>query len=124
MIMKSENVLVIGASEKTDRYSYRAAIMLKQYGHKPILLGNKKGKVLDLDIVTELSQPFPTIDTITLYVNPTHQKQYYSLILELSPKRIIMNPGTENEELFALAAQKGIEVEEACTLVLLSIGAF
>ena len=60
------------------------------------------------------------VDTVTLYLNPTNQKPYYDYILSLKPKRIIFNPGTENEELEKLAAAKGIETMEACTLVLLS----
>lgn len=122
--MKCETVLVLGASDKPDRYSYKAAISLQKNGHKPILIGNKQGKILDMPILTELPLPYPHIDTITLYLNPQRQKQYYNLIFALHPKRIIMNPGTENEELIALAQQKSILVQEACTLVMLSIGNF
>ncbi|MDW8346412.1 MAG: CoA-binding protein [Bacteroidia bacterium] len=122
--MKSETVLVLGASNKPDRYSYKAAIALRRNGHIPILLGNRAGKVLDMDILTKLPDNCPKIDTITLYLNPERQKAYYDLILSLKPKRIIMNPGTENEELALLAQQNGIEVLEACTLVMLSIGNF
>lgn len=122
--MKSETVLVLGASDKPDRYSYKAAVYLQKNGHKPILLGNKQGKVLDMSIRTQLPTPYPEIDTITLYLNPERQKQYYDLIFALNPKRIIMNPGTENEELTYLAQQKSIHVEHACTLVMLSIGNF
>jgi len=122
--MKSETVLVLGASDKPDRYSYKAAVNLQRNGHKPILLGNKRGKILDMPILTELPVPYPQIDTITLYLNPERQKEYYDLIFALNPKRIIMNPGTENDELAHLAEKQSIQVEEACTLVMLSIGNF
>jgi predicted CoA-binding protein len=122
--MKSETVLVLGASDNPDRYSYKAAVQLQRNGHKPILLGNRQGKVLDMNILTELSLPYPHIDSITLYLNPERQKAYYDLIFALNPKRIIMNPGTENEELAEMAEQKSIQVEQACTLVMLSIGNF
>jgi hypothetical protein len=122
--MKSETVLVLGASDKPDRYSYKAAVNLQKNGHKPILLGNKRGKILDMPILTELPVPYPQIDTITLYLNPERQKEYYDLIFALNPKRIIMNPGTENDELAHLAEKQSIQVEEACTLVMLSIGNF
>ncbi len=122
--MKSETVLVLGASDNPERYSYKAAVSLQKNGHKPILLGNKQGKVLDMNILTELPVPYPHIDTITLYLNSERQKAYYDLIFSLNPKRIIMNPGTENEELTEMAEQKFIQVEHACTLVMLSIGNF
>ena len=122
--MKSETVLVLGASYNPERYSYKAAVSLQKNGHKPILLGNKQGKVLDMNILTELPVPYPHIDTITLYLNSERQKAYYDLIFSLNPKRIIMNPGTENEELTEMAEQKFIQVEHACTLVMLSIGNF
>ncbi|MCS7077399.1 MAG: CoA-binding protein [Bacteroidia bacterium] len=122
--MKTQTVLVLGSSDKPERYSYKAAIQLQKYGHNPILLGNKQGKVGDMNILTTLPLPYPKIDTITLYLNPERQKSYYNLILDLQPKRIIMNPGTENEELATLASQKGIEIIEGCTLAMLSIGNF
>ncbi|MBL7891153.1 MAG: CoA-binding protein, partial [Bacteroidia bacterium] len=55
---------------------------------------------------------------------PQNQPSWYDYILSLKPKRIIFNPGTENPEFEKMAASKGIEVQEACTLVLLSIGQY
>lgn len=60
------------------------------------------------------------IDTVTLYLNPANQVPYYDYIISLKPKRIIFNPGTENDELESLANKNGIQTMEACTLVLLS----
>jgi hypothetical protein len=51
---------------------------------------------------------------------PSRQKEYYDYIIELKPKRVIFNPGTENIELAQLLAQANIDWENACTLVLLS----
>ena len=62
--------------------------------------------------------------TVTLYLNPDHQKEYYDYILSLHPRRIIFNPGAENEALQRIANEKGIETLEACTLVLLSTGQY
>jgi predicted CoA-binding protein len=64
------------------------------------------------------------VDTVTLYLNPDHQKMYYDYILSLHPKRIIFNPGTENDELASLAARNGIKTMEACTLVMLATGQY
>jgi hypothetical protein len=64
------------------------------------------------------------LHTISLYLNPSRQKEYYDYLISLRPKRIIFNPGTENLELESLAHQNQIETEQACTLVLLSLGAY
>lgn len=84
-----------------------------------VAVGKKHSFVGDVEINKE-KKPWENVDTITLYLNPTHQKEYYDYILSLKPKRIIFNPGAENEELAALAKKNGIEPLEACTLVMLS----
>ena len=79
--------------------------------------------VKDVHIDTE-QKPYTDVHTVTLYLNPSHQKEYYDYILSLRPKRIIFNPGTENAELYRLANDHDIETREACTLVLLSTGQY
>ncbi|GAB3308329.1 CoA-binding protein [Hymenobacter humi] len=122
--MKSnKKTLVLGASDNPERYSFRAAHMLKKHGHEVVPVGIRKGQVAGMDIHTDRPQ-HPDIDTITLYVGPRHQPVWYDYILDLQPKRILFNPGTENPELERLAHERGIRTEEACTLVLLSIGQY
>lgn len=86
-------------------------------------MGRKEGHIDDTPIITE-KEPLSDIDTVTLYLNADNQKQYYDYILSLKPKRLIFNPGAENEELENIAKANGIEPLEACTLVLLSIGKY
>ena len=94
-----------------------------QHHHPIVPLGIKKGKVLGLDIQNLKEKPWiPDVDTITMYINPTNQKEWEEYILSLSPKRIIFNPGTENTELEKKANQQDIETVNACTLVMLSVG--
>ena len=121
--MAKKKTLVIGASQNPARYSYLAIHRLNAHQHPVVAIGLRKGTVADTVIETE-KIPFEEIDTITLYLNPTRQKEYYDYILSLSPKRIIFNPGTENDELASLAAQKNIQSLEACTLVMLSTGQY
>ncbi len=118
-----KKTLVIGASANPARYSYLAVQRLSAHQHPVIALGKKKGIIGNTIIETE-HKPFDQINTITLYINPLHQKEYYDYIIALHPKRIIFNPGTENDELFSLAEQNGIAAIEACTLVLLSTGQY
>jgi uncharacterized protein len=111
--------LVLGASDNPERYSYLAVNSLRKHGHTVAAIGRKKTKVADVEVENEML-PFKNIDTVTLYLNATHQKEYYDYIFSLHPERIIFNPGAENDELFELAKQRGINAIEACTLVLLS----
>jgi len=121
--MQKKKTLVIGASTNPARYSYMAVQKLTAHQHPVVALGLKKGLIGATEIETE-RKLFDQIDTITLYLNPSNQKGYYDYILSLQPRRIIFNPGTENEELFKMAEQKKIEPIEACTLVLLSTGQY
>lgn len=121
--MKQKKTLVIGASENPQRYSHLAVQSLKRHQHPVVALGKKKGSIGNTLIENE-TKAFEDIDTVTLYLNPQRQQEYYDYILSLNPKRIIFNPGTENEALYQLAKEKGIQVQEACTLVLLSTGQY
>jgi len=115
--------LVLEASDNPDRYSHLAIKMLAEQGHPILAIGKKAGKVDNINIITTL-QPATDIDTVTLYVNPTNQVPYYNYILSLAPRRIIFNPGTENDELEELAQNNGIQPVIACTLVLLRTGQY
>jgi len=119
----NKKTLVLGASENPARYSYLAINSLRRHQHPVAAIGRRKGKVLDVEIATD-KKPMDTVDTVTLYLNPMNQKEYYDYILSLRPKRIIFNPGTENTELYDLAKNNGIQPLEACTLVLLSTGQY
>jgi uncharacterized protein len=117
--MNAKKTLVLGASDNPSRYSYLAIERLRSHGHPVVAVGRKNTKVADV-IITKEKDNFDQVDTVTLYLNPSHQKEYYDYIISLHPKRIIFNPGTENEELAQLAKQNGIASKEACTLVMLS----
>lgn len=117
--MKNKKTVVLGASTKPERYSFKAITKLVENGHSVIAIGQNKGEVAGISIYTK-NIPLKNIDTITLYLNPLRQKEYYNYIIETKPKRVIFNPGTENPELYQLLAANGIKSEVACTLVLLA----
>jgi predicted CoA-binding protein len=120
---QTKKTLVLGASDNPDRYSFLAVNRLRATGHPVVAIGRKKVKVADVDIETEKKE-FTDVDTVTIYLNKNNQKEYYDYILSLHPKRIIFNPGAENDALYDLAEKNGIKPMEACTLVLLSTGQF
>lgn len=120
-----KKTVIIGASHNPSRYSFMAAQMLQQYGHPFVPVSNRSGDVLGQTILDIQTQPaIPDVDTVTLYLGPQHQPAWYDYILSLKPKRIIFNPGTENDEFERLAHQHGIEPIEACTLVMLRTGQY
>jgi len=115
-----KKTLVVGASLNPDRYSFKAINALRLAGHTVVAFGLKEGIVADVNIQKEW-QFTADIDTVTMYVNPQRQVEFYNKIIALNPKRVIFNPGTENSEFEALLSMNKIETEQACTLVLLSI---
>lgn len=111
--------VVMGASPNPERYANKAIRQLKQAGEDVVAFGLKKGEVAGVSIQTSL-QSYPDVDTVTLYLNPQAQPQYYQYIVSLHPRRVLFNPGTENPEFYELLRQQGIAFEEVCTLTLLA----
>ena len=118
-----KKTVVLGASENPSRYSYLAVQRLRAHKHPVVAIGRKVGHVADVNITKEHLQE-QDVDTVTLYLNPKNQVQYYDYILNLHPKRIIFNPGTENDELIQKARENNIKPVIACTLVMLSTGQY
>lgn len=118
-----KKTVIIGASPNPSRYAYMAADRLKKYGHDFVPVGIKKGELFGKEILDLRKKPvIDGVDTVTLYIGPQNQSEWYDYILSLKPKRIIFNPGTENFEFEKLANSAGIEVEASCTLVMLGVG--
>ena len=115
--------VVLGATSDFSKYSYKCIKSLIRHGHEAIPVGEQPGKIEGIEILTGTPQ-IPDVHTITLYLSPAKQKEYYDYILALNPSRIIFNPGTHNQELIDMAKEKGIKVAIDCTLILLSSDTF
>jgi predicted CoA-binding protein len=120
---EKKKTLVLGASSNPARYSYLAVQRLRAHQHPVVAIGRRVGRVADVDIIKE-QESQPDFDTVTLYLNPKNQVEYYDYILSLHPKRIIFNPGSENDELIQKARENNIKPVIACTLVMLSTGQY
>lgn len=120
---KNKKTLVIGASLKPERAAHKAIEMLVGKGHSVIGFGKKKGEVAGVKINTK-AIPVKNIDTVSLYINPIRQRDYYNYIVEIRPKRVLFSPGTENPEFYQLLELNNIKYEEACTLVLLTLNKY
>jgi uncharacterized protein len=121
--MKNKKTLVLGASTKPDRYAFKAVTMLVEKGHSVLAIGQNTGEVAGIKIYTK-AIPLSKVNTVSLYLNPARQRDYYNYIVEAKPKRVIFNPGTENPEFYQLLELNKIKVEVACTLVLLATNQF
>ena len=117
--MKNKKTLVLGASNKPDRYAFKAISMLVEKEHSVVAIGQNTGEVAGIKIYTK-AIPLSKVNTVSLYLNPLRQRDYYNYIIEAKPKRVIFNPGTENPEFYQLLELNKIKVEIACTLVLLA----
>ena len=119
---KNKPTLILGASENPNRISFQAATRLMARGEEVFLIG--RGNSVNGVSIHKEPLALKGIDTVSLYLNPKRQEEYYSYVVDLKPKRVIFNPGTENPEFESKLQEEGIETERACTLVLLSIGTY
>ena len=119
-----KNVVVLGASPKTDRYAFKAMQRLQEHGHKAIPVNPAFDVVLGERCYPSISDVPQPIDTITLYLGAARSTPLLQDILDAKPRRIIFNPGAENSELEKAASARGIETVNGCTLVVLGAGAF
>jgi predicted CoA-binding protein len=115
--------LVVGVSENPERYSNKAIRSLLAHNHEVAAIGLRSGKVEGVAFDAE-KKAFENIDTVSLYVGPKSQPEYYEYIIALKPRRVIFNPGTENPEFISKLESAGIYPEIACTLVLLATGQY
>jgi len=119
-----EQVIIVGASNKEDRYSYKAFKMLKEYGHNPIPISPRLSEIEGIKTYSSLSEAPSEIDTVTMYVGAKISDGMAEDLIKLKPKRIIFNPGSENPALASKLKENNIAVIEACTLVMLRTGQF
>lgn len=115
--------LILGASTKPARYSNIAAHRLLEAGEDIVLVAKREGTVAGY-VINATPVISEEIDTVTMYLNPEHQKEYYDYIVSLKPRRVIFNPGSENEDFYTVLEKNHIQPIEACTLVMLSIGQY
>lgn len=120
----SQRVVILGASDRPDRYAYRAFQNLLEHGHEVIPVHPTLPEVDGVPVLPDLEAVEGAVDTLTLYVNPMISEGLIETIVRLAPQRVIFNPGTESDRLVEALEEAGIEVLEACTLVMLSTGTF
>jgi len=119
-----KKVAVLGASAKPDRYSYKAVESLKKHGYDVIPINTAEKVILGIQSIKSLRQLDEPIHTLTVYVNPSVSEELADDFLNTDAERIIFNPGTENPELMRRLEEKGTEVLQACTLVMLATNQF
>jgi hypothetical protein len=121
---RAETVAILGASRKPDRYAYRAFEMLREHGHRPVPINPAFDDILGEKCYPTIADAPKPIDTVTMYLGAARSNPLIDEIIAAKPRRIIMNPGAENQALAEKAEAAGIEVVEDCTLVMLGTGEF
>lgn len=121
---RDQTVAVLGASPKPERYAYKAMQMLGEYGHRAVPVNPAFKEILGAKCYPSIVDVPGKIDTATVYLGKARSDPLIDEIVDLQPRRIIINPGAENENLAAKARERGIEVVEGCTLVMLRTGQF
>jgi predicted CoA-binding protein len=116
---KKETVAILGASNKPDRYAYKALVSLIEAGHTVIPITPTVEEINGIKCLKQINDISATVDTVTLYVRPEISSTMTDAFIKLKPKRVIFNPGTENSALAEVLTASGINVIEACTLVML-----
>ena len=120
----AERVVIVGASDNPERYSHRAQVMLRQHSHEVVPVHPKLTEIEGVPVVCDLASVTGAVDTVTMYVGPQISSGLADALIGLKPRRVIFNPGAENADLATKLKSAGISCEDACTLVLLSTGAF
>lgn len=115
----SSPVVILGASDKPERYAYKAQQMLAEYGYEVLPISRRVDAILGVPTTRHILDVKAPIDTVTLYVGPAHLRPQVDALITLKPRRVIFNPGTEDADIEARLQAAGIVTEEACTLVLL-----
>ena len=119
ILKNGKKTLVLGVSLKEARYSNKVIHKLVDNNHEVRAIGFKKGFISNVNVGIE-KKIFKNIDTVTLYLSPVNQINFYDYVVDINPDRVIFNPGTENKEFQDILSKNGIKTEIACTLVLLS----
>jgi len=117
-------VAVLGASAKKERYSYQALLSLMEAGHQVCAVNPALSEIAGLPVYSGLAELPEDIDTVTVYLSPANSGALLEALCALKPRRVIFNPGAENPAMYAALRQAGVQVQEACTLVLLRTGQF
>ncbi len=122
--MQKQTVVVLGASNKTHRFSYRAVKLLQQYGHQVLPVHPKLEAIEGITVMADLEHINQPVDTLTLYVGQEQSRAVIEKIVALRPRRVIFNPGTDSRELEEKLTAAGIACIHDCTLVMLEADGF
>ena len=118
------NVAVVGASNNSERYSHQAVLLLQEQGHTPYPVHPSIDEVAGLAVYEAVHVIPSPIDTVSVYVSGRNQTSLADDLLKSGVRRVIFNPGAENAEVAGRLREAGVEVVEACTLVMLRTGQF
>ena len=124
MAATKHQVAVLGASRNRQRYANRAVRALQQHGYGVLPINPAHDEIEGLPVVPDVAALERHVHTLTVYVGPRHLVPLIDDIVAARPRRVILNPGTESEQLERALDEHRIPWLRACTLVLLATGQF
>src|SRR5215207_4576737 len=110
----AKTVVVLGATQNPDRYAYLAMRALLHHGYHAVPVNPAVPEVLGQPCRKKIAEVTEPIDTLTMYVGAARSEPLIPEILAAKPRRIIFNPGAENDRLATEAKKEGIDVVHGC----------
>lgn len=118
--LEDKNWAVVGASTDTSRYGYKIVKKLDRYGYNAIPVTPKYEDIDGIKAYPSVADISDDIDVVVFVVNPHIGMEVLDDCISKGIKRIWLQPGTVSHELINKAEENGIEVLEACVLVVLN----
>lgn len=90
-----KRVVILGASNKPERYAHQAMQLLVRHGHEAIHVHPRLKEIEGTPVVADLAQVTGPVDTVTMYVGPAISSGLVEKLVALKPGRVLFNPGSE-----------------------------
>ena len=115
------NIAVIGASKDRTKFGNKCvrAYLSKDYTVFPVNLNEEE--IEGLKCYKSIKDIEGPIDIVSLYLPPEIGEKVADEIIEVKPKKVILNPGTESEAIVRKFLDAGIEVKEECSIVAIGL---
>ena len=116
--MGKPTVAIIGASRDRSKFGNKSVRAHLQQGYEVFPINPQAGEIEGLQAYRSLAEvPVAHLDRISVYVPPAVGMQLLDEIQKQNASEVWFNPGSESPELLAAAAERGLNVIQACSIV-------
>lgn len=113
----AKTIAIIGASNDRKKYGNKAVRAFHDGGWTVYPVNPKEETIEGLKAFASIADVPDPIDRVSMYVPPRYGKRMIEAIASKKPKEFFLNPGTEDDELVAMAQERGLEPIQACSIV-------